>query len=37
MISPVKTMYRESMALSEKWAGEFKEFWDLPADFAFGA
>jgi len=32
---PVKDMYRESMALSERWAGEFRAFWDLPDDFTF--
>ncbi len=29
----VKTMYRESMELSEKWAQEFREFWKLPDNF----
>jgi len=24
------------MELSESWATEFREFWDLPADFSFG-
>jgi hypothetical protein len=28
-------MYAESMRLSERWAAEFREFWDLPADFDF--
>jgi hypothetical protein len=34
-IYPVTDMYTESMELSEKWAGEFREFWDLPEDFSF--
>ena len=28
-------MYAESMRLSEHWAAEFREFWDLPEDFDF--
>jgi hypothetical protein len=28
-------MYAESMLLSERWAREFREFWDLPEDFTF--
>ena len=28
-------MYAESMRLSDRWATEFREFWDLPADFDF--
>jgi N-methylhydantoinase B/acetone carboxylase alpha subunit len=35
MIQPVQRMYAESMLLSERWAQEFREFWDLPDDFAF--
>ncbi len=35
MIEPAQRMYAESMRLSEKWAREFREFWDLPDDFAF--
>ena len=31
----VQRMYAESMRLSERWAAEFREFWDLPADFDF--
>jgi acetone carboxylase alpha subunit len=31
----VQRMYAESMRLSERWASEFREFWDLPADFDF--
>jgi N-methylhydantoinase B len=34
-IYPVTDMYRESMALSERWASEFRGFWDLPEDFTF--
>ncbi|HTX10572.1 MAG TPA: hydantoinase B/oxoprolinase family protein [Solirubrobacteraceae bacterium] len=32
---PVQRMYAESLRLSEPWAREFREFWDLPADFDF--
>jgi N-methylhydantoinase B/acetone carboxylase alpha subunit len=32
-IKPVREMYRSSMATSESWAREFKDFWDLPEDF----
>jgi N-methylhydantoinase B/acetone carboxylase alpha subunit len=35
MIEPIQVMYAESMRLSEAWAREFREFWDLPADFDF--
>ena len=35
MIEPVKRMYAESIRLSERWATEFREFWDLPEDFDF--
>jgi N-methylhydantoinase B/acetone carboxylase alpha subunit len=31
----IQRMYAESMRLSERWAAEFREFWDLPADFDF--
>ncbi|MEA2388712.1 MAG: acetone carboxylase, alpha subunit [Thermoleophilaceae bacterium] len=34
-IEPVKRMYAESIRLSERWAGEFREFWDLPDDFDY--
>jgi N-methylhydantoinase B/acetone carboxylase alpha subunit len=34
-IEPVQEMYRSSMELSESWASEFREFWDLPEDFNF--
>jgi hypothetical protein len=35
MIEPVQRMYAESMRLSERWAREFREFWDLSEDFEF--
>jgi acetone carboxylase, alpha subunit len=35
MIEPVKRMYAESIRLSERWAAEFREFWELPEDFDF--
>jgi acetone carboxylase, alpha subunit len=35
MIEPVQRMYAESMRLSERWAAEFREFWDLPENFDF--
>ena len=35
MIEPVQRMYAESMRLSERWAKEFRDFWDLPEDFEF--
>jgi hypothetical protein len=31
----VQRMYAESMRLSERWAADFREFWELPEDFAF--
>lgn len=31
----VREMYRDSMANSPRFATEMREFWDLPADFAF--
>ena len=31
----VKRMYRESMALSEKFTKEFKAYWNLPNEFSF--
>lgn len=34
---PVERMYAESMRLSPIWAKEFREFWGLDGDFAFGA
>jgi len=34
-IEPVKRMYAESMRLSERWAREFREFWDLPEGFDY--
>jgi hypothetical protein len=35
MIEPVQRMYAESMRLSDRWAKEFREFWELPEDFEF--
>ncbi len=35
LIDPVKVAYAESMKLSERWAAEFRGFWDLPEDFEF--
>jgi acetone carboxylase, alpha subunit len=35
LIEPVQRMYAESMRLSERWAREFREFWDLPDNFDF--
>ncbi|MFW9973333.1 MAG: hypothetical protein ACFFDF_24325, partial [Candidatus Odinarchaeota archaeon] len=29
----VKRMYKESLELSDKWAKNFREFWNLPEDF----
>jgi len=34
-IGPVTEMYRTSMKLSEDWAREYRDFWDLGADFTF--
>jgi acetone carboxylase, alpha subunit len=31
----IQRMYAESMRLSERWAAEFRAFWELPADFDF--
>jgi hypothetical protein len=28
-------MYAESLRLSERWATEFRAFWDLPDDFDY--
>jgi acetone carboxylase, gamma subunit len=33
MIEPIKVGYAEAMRLSERWAAEFRGFWDLPEDF----
>ncbi len=35
MIEPVQRMYAESMRLSERWAEEFRSFWELPEGFDF--
>ena len=32
-IEPVSQMYQESMELSESWAKQFREFWNLPEDY----
>ena len=32
-IKPVRDMYRSSMAISETWAKEFRDFWNLSDDF----
>ena len=34
-IEPVRRMYAESLRLSERWAAEFRAFWDLPDDFDY--
>jgi hypothetical protein len=31
----VKEMYNEVLAFSERWAREFREFWNLADDFVF--
>jgi N-methylhydantoinase B/acetone carboxylase alpha subunit len=31
----IQRMYAESIRLSQRWASEFREFWDLPGDFDF--
>jgi acetone carboxylase, alpha subunit len=36
LIEPVQRMYAESMRLSDRFAAEFRAFWDLPDDFDFG-
>jgi hypothetical protein len=35
LIDPVKRMYAESLRLSDRWASEFRAFWDLPDDFDY--
>jgi hypothetical protein len=35
MVEPIQRMYAESIRLSERWAREFRGFWDLPDDFDF--
>jgi N-methylhydantoinase B/acetone carboxylase alpha subunit len=32
-IKPVREMYRSSMATSQSWAREYRDFWNLPDDF----
>jgi len=34
-IEPVRRMYAESLRLSQRWAREFREFWDLPEGFDY--
>jgi acetone carboxylase, alpha subunit len=34
-IAPVQVMYAQSMRLSDRWARQYREFWDLPADFDY--
>ena len=34
-IEPVRRMYAESIRLSDRWAREFRDFWDLPDDFDY--
>ncbi|MFN8151854.1 MAG: hydantoinase B/oxoprolinase family protein [Solirubrobacterales bacterium] len=36
-IEPVRRMYAESMRLSPTWAGEYRDFWELPDDFTYDA
>lgn len=31
---PVKTMYRESAALSDSWARHYRAFWGLPDEWS---
>ncbi|MBW2443148.1 MAG: hydantoinase B/oxoprolinase family protein, partial [Deltaproteobacteria bacterium] len=35
-IKPIRAMYRSSMATSERWAREFRDFWNLADDFEMG-
>jgi hypothetical protein len=35
MIEPVQVMYAESFRLSDRWAEEFRSFWELPDEFDF--
>jgi len=35
MIEPLRVMLAESMKLSERWAAEYRGFWDLDEDFEF--
>ncbi len=36
-VLPVQRMYAESMRLSETWAAEFRDFWQLDSGFRFDA
>ena len=31
----VKEMYNDVFGFSERWGGEYREFWELPVDFVF--
>lgn len=33
-IEAVRDMYRSSMSLSQRWAGKYRRFWKLPAEWA---
>jgi N-methylhydantoinase B/acetone carboxylase alpha subunit len=35
MIEPIRRMYAESMRQSQRWAAEFRGFWDLPDHFEY--
>jgi N-methylhydantoinase B/oxoprolinase/acetone carboxylase alpha subunit len=35
VISPLKEMYAQSMNLSQRWAKEYREFWNLPENFNY--
>ncbi len=35
LIEPLQRMYAESLRLSERWAKEFRDFWELPDGFDF--
>jgi hypothetical protein len=35
LIDPIKRMYAESLRLSDRWAQEFREFWELPENFDY--
>ena len=34
-VPEVRKMYAAAMRLSPRFAGEFREFWNLPPDFSF--
>lgn len=35
IVEPIKECYNSCMELSPQWAKQYREFWDLPADFTF--